>query len=242
MPNAGTSFPLGLAATVYVLGTFAAHIDTTSCSGEDVQALLTMSSGYGEFGGNSDRTWRTTITAHFQNHDQSEDLMDTGGAIRVGDIQLGVASGSYYYHSFLHEIAAGSSSHIRFPGGSEVPALDDTLHFFAEELVLTNPSEPGLSINRQEPFTVTWNGAGSQMVWLTIYGSGADGSFVFNGKMRPNSGAFILTPEDMAGYEENAAVTIFLQRTRACPLVGDGYHQASYYYFESVSSMSVVIP
>lgn len=237
----GTSFPLGLGATVLTLGTFAAHIDTSVGDPDEVYANISLSSAFGMIGSDPGRGWRTYAGAAFFNSDQTQPLSETGGDVLVGDFDLGPGGDYCYYLSSRHEVDPGSSYDILVPGGDEVPYLKDSLEFFDEELVLTNPSDPGLIISRLEPFPISWDGAGPQMVGLAIYGEGADGSILSIGKMRPNTGEFLLTPEDMAGFAENALVTIYLSRTQAIPLVHEDFHRASYYYVESISSMKINI-
>ncbi len=237
----GTSFPLGLGATVFTLGTFAAHIDTSTGDPEDVYAFISLASSFGQLGSDTGRSWSTRATASFSNFDQTEVLEDTGGSVRMGDFDLGSGGNYFFYHSTQHDILPGSSYHLRVPGGAEIPALDDSIHFFTEELVLTNPSDPGTTISRLEPFHITWDGAGPEMVWLTIYGDGANDAFVFQGKMRPNTGEFVLTPEDLGQFAENALVSVFLSRIEARPLAYEGYHRASIYYVESSSAMKMIV-
>ncbi len=241
MDTQGSYFPLGLGVTVSELGTFAAHIDTSSIDPEEVLAMITLSSSFGMMGTSPDPSWKTLASAHFWNFDRTEKLTNVGSTIRMGSFQLDFQSTQFGYHSYQHEVPPGSSYHVRFSGGDEVPALNDTLHYFAEELVLTNPSDPYTEISKLEPYTITWDGAGPQLVWLMIYGTGADGSFLHDGSMRPNTGEFTLTPDFLTQFEDDAQLNIFLQRYQTRSMQGDGFHRSSFFLVESSSVMKVVV-
>lgn len=123
-------------------------------------------------------------------------------------------------------------------GGAEIPALNHNMVWFDAGLVLNNPDAP---ISRHEPYTITWAGAGPQLVWLAVYGPGVDGSFVFNGKMRPNTGELVLTPEDLAVFEDGATVTVFLQQSKAGYLFQGDFHRASFAYISGASTMTMTV-
>jgi len=234
----GGYFPLGLGVTVWELGTFAAHIDTTSGESENVFLSIVLSSKISFGAAGEEPVWKTTILADFLNSDQSTRLWDTGGPVHVGGFQLGADN---HYTSNQHEVLPGSTHHVVVPGSEIIPTLDDSLHYFDSDLILNNPPLHRETINPLEPYLVTWEGSGPQLVWLTIYGDGADGSFSFHGKMTPNTGEFVFTPEVLSTFAPGTEVVVFLQRVQARSLSHPGFHHSSYTLVECGSSMKVAI-
>lgn len=240
VPDSGTPFGLFLNGCTDALGTFAVHVDTTTGQVGEVQAYVKMWMRAVWSDGATQPSWSSTALAQFYDPALMEPRVDAGGDLRIGALTLTPSGPGFIATSSRREFEAGASYLLQVPGGSSVPALDVSLKYLDEAPVLTSPVAPGTEVSRATGFTVAWEGTGPGFTWLLMYGAGREG-FVSFGGATANDGEYVVTPDDLEGFDPGAELTVFLQQLRLRSLAGDGFTANSTYSVEINSVAHVVV-
>jgi hypothetical protein len=237
LPSGGTIFPLALTATVPGPGTFAAFMDTTLDAAGGVLAEMSLATGSNM----NQLEDRTVVLAAFTDPAKEHYFGEVGGNPRIGSLVLNPYQDQFWNMVYTLTTQPGQPCAFLVPGNEEVPAIDQQLDFFAKELQIHRPDDPDAPVSRHESLVISWEGAGPQLIWLAVYGTGVDGEFRFLGDLVPNLGEYEVGVEEMVEFASGETLTIFIQRYEVDQVQAAGFHPGSYLSLESTSTLRLTL-